>query len=78
VIAQVIIVLDEGGEMGSEITGQIIVLQQDAVFEDLVPALDLALGLGKEIDRRMSGKILSDDDSRTPDSFLISTPLRLR
>ena len=77
-IAQVIIVLDEGGEMGFEITGQITVLQQDAVLEDLVPALDLGLGLGKEIDRRMSGKIRSDDDSRTPDSFLISTPWRLR
>ena len=46
VIAPVVVVLDECGELGFEITGQIIVLQQDPVLEGLVPALDLALGLG--------------------------------
>ena len=46
VIAPVIVVFDEGGELGFEITGQIVALQQDAVLEGLVPALDLALGLG--------------------------------
>ena len=46
VVAPVVVVLDEGAELGFEITGQIIVLQQDPVLEGLVPALDLALGLG--------------------------------
>ena len=46
VVAPVVVVLDEGAELGFEITGQIIVLQQDPVLQRLVPALDLALGLG--------------------------------
>ena len=48
VVAQVVVVLDEGVDLGLEIAGQIVVLQQDAVLERLVPALDLALGLGME------------------------------
>jgi hypothetical protein len=39
---------DEGGDLGLEIAGKIVVLQQDPVLERLVPALDLALGLGME------------------------------
>ena len=46
VVAPVVVVLDEGAELGFEITGQIIVLEQDPVLQRLVPALDLALGLG--------------------------------
>ena len=46
VITLVIVVLDEGADLGFEVTGQIIVLQQDPVLEGLVPALELALGLG--------------------------------
>ena len=46
VVALVIVVLDEGLDLGLEIAGQEVVLQQDAVFQGLVPALDLALGLG--------------------------------
>ncbi len=34
--------------MGLEVTGQEVVLQQDAVFQGLVPALDLALRLRVE------------------------------
>ena len=44
-IAAMIVVLDEGCDLGFEITRQEVVLQQDAVLERLVPALDLALGL---------------------------------
>src|SRR3546814_4753834 len=36
---------DEGLDLGFEVAGQEVVLQQDAVFQGLVPALDLALGL---------------------------------
>jgi len=39
-------VLDEGLDVGFEVAGQEVVFQQDAVFQGLVPALDLALGLG--------------------------------
>ena len=46
VVAPVVVVLDEGAELGFEIAGQIIVLEQDPVLQRLVPALDLALGLG--------------------------------
>ena len=44
-VTPVIVVLDEARDLGFEITGQIIVLEQNAVLERLVPALDLALGL---------------------------------
>ena len=35
VVAPVVVVLDEGAELGFEITGQTIVLQQDPVLEGL-------------------------------------------
>jgi hypothetical protein len=38
-------VIHEGGDRGLEMAGQEVVLQQDAVLQGLVPALDLALGL---------------------------------
>ena len=47
-VTQVIVVLDEARDLGFEITGQIIVLEQNPVLERLVPALDLALGLRME------------------------------
>ncbi len=45
VIAGMVVVLDEGGDLAFEIAGQVVVLKQDAVLERLMPALDLALGL---------------------------------
>jgi CO/xanthine dehydrogenase Mo-binding subunit len=44
VISQVIVVGDEGRDLGFEIARQVIVFEQDAVLERLMPALDLALG----------------------------------
>jgi hypothetical protein len=49
VIAQVIVVSDEGLDLSFEIARQIIVLDQDAIFQRLMPALDqlwLILGDG--------------------------------
>ncbi len=46
VVASVVVVLDEGLDLRLEIAGQEVVLEQDAVLERLMPALDLALGLG--------------------------------
>ena len=43
-IAAVIVVIDEGVDLLPEIAGQIVVFQQDAVLQGLVPAFDLALG----------------------------------
>ena len=43
VIAQVIIVGDEGLDLGFEIARQVVVLEQDPVLERLMPALDLSL-----------------------------------
>jgi hypothetical protein len=37
--------LDEGRALALEFAGQVIVLEQDAVLERLVPTLDLALRL---------------------------------
>ena len=44
-IAAVIIMLDEGCHLAFEVSWQIIVFEQYPVFECLVPAFDLALGL---------------------------------
>ena len=44
-VTPVIVVLDEARDLGFEITGQVVILEQNAVLERLVPALDLALGL---------------------------------
>ena len=45
VIAVMVVVLDEGGDLAFEIAGQVVVLKQDAILERLMPALDLPLGL---------------------------------
>ena len=45
VVTLVVVVLDEGLDPGLEVAGQEVVFQQDAVFQGLMPALDLALGL---------------------------------
>ena len=44
-IAGMVVVRHEGGDLAFEIAGQVVVLKQDAVLERLMPALDLALGL---------------------------------
>ena len=46
VVAPMIVMGDEGIDLGFEVAGQIVVFQQDPVLEGLVPTLDLALGLG--------------------------------
>ena len=46
VVTQVIVVGDEGVDLGFEVAGQVVVFEQDAVLQRLVPALDLALGHG--------------------------------
>src|SRR5271165_6368792 len=45
VIAGMVVVLDKGDDLAFEIAGQVVVLEQDAILERLMPALDLALGL---------------------------------
>ena len=44
-VMPVIVMIDEGADLVFEIARQIIVLQQDAVLQGLMPTLDLALGL---------------------------------
>ena len=46
VVTKVIVVCDEGFDFGFEVAGQVVVLEQDAVLQSLVPALDLALVMG--------------------------------
>ncbi len=45
VIALVIVVPDEGLDPGLEVARQIVVIEQDAVLQRLMPSLDLSLGL---------------------------------
>src|SRR4249920_2001965 len=45
VIAGMVVMRHEGGDLAFEIAGQVVVLKQDAVLERLMPALDLTLGL---------------------------------
>src|SRR4029453_1141600 len=44
VVAAVVVAFDEGANAGFEIARQVVVLEQDAVLQGLVPTLDLALG----------------------------------
>ena len=44
-IADMVLMRREGGDLAFEIAGQVVVLKQDAVLGRLMPALDLALGL---------------------------------
>jgi len=44
-VAMVVVVLHEGVDLRFELTGEVVVLEQDAVLKRLMPALDLALGL---------------------------------
>ena len=44
-IAGMVVMRHEGGDLAFEIAGQVVMLEQDAVLERLMPALDLALGL---------------------------------
>ena len=46
VIADVVIVLDEGINLPFKIAGQVAVFEQNAVLQGLVPSLDLSLSLG--------------------------------
>ena len=45
VAAPVVVVVDEGGDLGLELAGQVVVLEQDPVLQRLVPALDFSLRL---------------------------------
>ena len=70
VVAPVIVVLDEALDLGFEIAGQVVVLEQDAVLERLVPALDLALGL------RMVGRAADVRSCRGPRAIRPDRPRR--
>src|SRR3954447_11187923 len=48
VVSKMIVVGDELADPGFEVAWEIVVLQQDAVLQRLVPSLDLALGLGMQ------------------------------
>ena len=53
-ITAMVVVVDERVDPGFEVAGQIIVFQQDAVLERLMPAFDLALSRwASTIDRRL-------------------------
>ena len=43
-IAQVVVIGDEGLDLGFEIAWEVVVLEQDPVLECLMPALDFSLG----------------------------------
>jgi hypothetical protein len=45
VVSAMIVMLDEGRDLGFEVFLEEVVFEQDAVLQRLVPAFDLALGL---------------------------------
>src|ERR1700677_1821987 len=45
-IADVIVMLEEGADLPLEVAGKIIFVEQGGVLQRLMPALDLPLGLG--------------------------------
>ena len=45
-VAPVIVVIDEAIGVRLQLAEQVVVFEQDEVLEGLMPALDLALGLG--------------------------------
>ena len=45
VVAPVVVLIDEGLDLGFEIARQKVILQQDAVLQGLVPSFDFALRL---------------------------------
>ena len=47
-VAGMVVMRDEGSDLAFEVAWQVVVLEQDAVLERLMPALDLALGLRME------------------------------
>lgn len=64
VVPEMVVVGDEVADLLLEVTGEIIVLEQDAVLERLMPALDFALRLGMQrcsspLSRRASSSFLS-------------------
>ena len=44
-VALVVVMIDEGFDLGFEVTRREVVFQQNAVLQGLMTALDLALGL---------------------------------
>ena len=48
VVALIVVMFDERFDLGFKVSGQIVIFQQDAVFQGLVPAFDLPLCLGME------------------------------
>ena len=45
VIAAMIVMIDEGGDLRFQVSGQIIVFEQDAVLECLMPAVDFGFNM---------------------------------
>jgi hypothetical protein len=45
-IADVIVVFNEGPYLPFEIARQVVIVEQNAILQGLMPALDLSLGLG--------------------------------
>ena len=64
VIAGMVVMRHEGRDLAFEIAGQVVMLEQDAVLERLMPALDLALGLW--VIRALRGRAPCSADPATP------------
>jgi hypothetical protein len=62
-LSAVVVVIDEGVDLGFQVARQIIVFKQDAVFERLVPALDLALRGPLPSARPAHERLLSSSES---------------
>jgi hypothetical protein len=79
VIAGMVVVRHEGGDLAFEIAGEVVVFKQDAVLERLMPALDLALCL--RVIRRavdMLDVLLSSQSARSLGTYDEPLPYKSR
>src|SRR5215208_6629563 len=63
VVALAVVGLHEGADWGLQVSRQVVGLEQDAVLERLVPALDLALSRCRAQARRVAYRLLSGRDT---------------
>jgi hypothetical protein len=64
-VATVVVVVDEGGDGGLKFALEVVVFEQDAVLQGLVPALEFALGLGCRVTVRSDRYPFQREGSRS-------------
>jgi hypothetical protein len=77
VVAGVVVVADEGRDLPFEFAGQIVVVEQDAVLERLMSALDLEAAFADDRARRAHGSCACRRARLASSSLTYELPLSL-